>query len=259
MKICKLILLVVFVASLLCVDLMATTVSFRNGVDGYAGTLDTMIQKGAKAEYNYGGQDAFLVQGEWEYANPAAYAESLIKFDISSVPVGQTIDSAVLRIRYNSSANPNGYARRFRLHPMLVSVNYGNKDDAPASVGEVTMNQRAQSQTNWGQPNPLGFGPQPDVDFDSSIFVKSLIDNSQIGTFIEIDITSILAMWYNGTLTNNGLLLLGDTSQIGDWFNSSEASDISKRPELVVSYTIPEPATLSLLAVGALSLLRRRR
>jgi len=73
------------------------------------------------------------------------------------------------------------------------------------------------------------------------------------------DVTGLVAQWYSGALDDNqGMVLFGDTSQTAGLYWSSEHPTQELRPQLVIDYT-PEPATMSLLALGGLALIRRRR
>ena len=232
------ILLVVVLTAACACGVAAETVSFRNGVDSYNGTEDSYLHRG-KLEYNFGASDYMIMQGE----GIGSYAQGLMKFDISDIPDDVTITSATLRIYlYNDIISGDTTRRGVRAYPMLVSVIYGNKDNAAASVGEVDAHQRAQAQMDWGLPNSQDRGPQPGVegvgaDVDISISGAASYYLSDIGSFLEIDVTDILDNWYAGTVTNHGFLLLGDTSQTAGYFRSSEHATIGERPELVIEYT----------------------
>ena len=253
----KKITLVLLLVSLMSVSALAATVSFRNGVGGYTGCEDVYLQRGsAKKEYNFGASEYMIVQGP-------SFAQGLMKFDISSLPVGQTITSATLRMfLYDDIIAGDTSLRRVYTWPMLVGVNYGNKDNAPASVGEVDAHQRAQAVTDWGQPTPQDYGPQPGVagvgaDYDENIESSGDYYRADIGSFVEIDITNMVGLWYDGTLTNHGVHMRG-SSQAAGYYRSSEYATVAERPELVVEY-VPEPATIGLLVLGGAALISRRR
>ena len=89
--------------------------------------------------------------------------------------------------------------------------------------------------------------------------------DDNVGRWIEWEgtaMTNTVNQWYEGTLANNGLVLdytNSDDDENGVTFWSSEADLPQYGPKLEVSYYIPEPATMSLLLIGGLALLRRRR
>ena len=211
------------------------SLSLRNGVDGYTGCEDTFLQRGtAKKEYNFGASEHMVVQG-------ANYAIGLMKFDISDIPDDVTITSATMRMYlYNDIVGGSSSLRRVYAWPMLVGVNYGNKDNAPASVGEVDAHQRAQAVTDWGQPTPLDNGPQPGVagvgaDYDETIESSGDYYLADVGSFLEIDITNMVELWYNGTLSNHGVTMRG-SSQAAGYYRASEYATIAERPELVIDF-----------------------
>jgi hypothetical protein len=74
--------------------------------------------------------------------------------------------------------------------------------------------------------------------------------------------------WVNGSVNNNGLILKlsgpnpntpGSPYTIGDSFSAHEDPwSYGHAPQLVITQ-VPEPATMTLIAAGLLSLARRRR
>ena len=258
-------LLVVLALGLLSGSALATQLVLQNDLNGYTGCQDTML-KANQLERDYGGSDVFLVQGE----GIGCYAQSLLKYDISPVPAGQTIDSATLRV-YFASHLLTGW-QRLKMYPMLVDTTFGTSDGNPANAGEVDMHQRGQATANWGLPTSLNKGPQPGVagvgaDFDvnqSWTSPNHSYANSGYGWtaghgWVETDVTTLVEQWYDGTLDDSqGVVIFGDASQQAAYYLSSESASTDLRPQLVIEYT-PEPMTMSLLALGGVALIRRRR
>ena len=258
-------LLVVLALGMLSGSALATQLVLQNGLNSYTGTQDTHL-KANQLERDYGGSDAFLVQGE----GIGCYGQSLLKFDISGVPAGQTIDDATLRV-YFASHLLTGW-QRLKVYPMLVDTTIGTLDGDPAPVGIVDMHQRGQSTANWGQPNPLNKGPQPGVsgvgaDFDvnqSWTSVNHSYGNSGLGWtagygWVDIEVTSLVDQWYTGALDDSqGVIIFGDASQQAAYYVSSDNTNQALRPQLVIDYT-PEPTSICLLVLGGAALIRRRR
>jgi hypothetical protein len=75
------------------------------------------------------------------------------------------------------------------------------------------------------------------------------------------DVTPAVVGWLNGSLANNGLLIVPKfqdsvTNKTTYQFGAAGNGDIA--PQLEITYT-PEPATMGLLSIGGLALLRRKR
>lgn len=133
---------------------------------------------------------------------------SLLSFDISSLPAGLDITSAILRMYISRNDVPT-LSKTLNIYRLL----------GPFIEGTVSYNN---------QP-PIGGSP------DGSATVTS-----QINTFIEWDITNLVKGWYTGGIQNNGIMVTGlETahSLVGFW--SKEYMDNSLRPELVVQYGAP--------------------
>ena len=80
-------------------------------------------------------------------------------------------------------------------------------------------------------------------------------------TLVTWDVAPLVQEWVSGTNPNYGLEILSYQGNQLTFDSSEIAVDGVGQvvPTLVVDYTIPEPAGLSLLGVGGLALARRRR
>jgi len=217
---------------------------------------------------------------------------ALLQFDLSgvSLAVGESIASATLTIS-SASAGPFNYNfANLEAFPMVApwQEGVGNSGSTggtgfpwgPASVGDAVFNYKtvatvgvgaapfntttvATGGTAWNVAGALGLG--------TDILNRKIIDEATSGTgnavgqvLVEAPLTAdglnVLGEWIAGTLDNNGFNLLVQTGNgTGSWrAASSEFPTVAARPELEI-LIVPEPISLSLLAVCGLGLLRRRR
>ena len=251
---CKKMILILLLVCLMSVSVMATTLTLKQGLDGYTGTLDTFIRRDntARRDLNQGGASVIQVQHSGNEMNPF-YKAGFIEFDISGVPAGQTIQTATLRMYLHADLIGGGVQKKIEVHNMLSDIlDYGTGDN-DSQYGTVTYNHLVHSSVDWG--TPIHNGPQPDQDFNSALASSLVVMNSDVGTFLELDVTSLVGSWYDGSLTNLGMFLAPGNDQTALYLGSSEYT--GNEPELVVTYT-PEPATMILLSLGGLMLRRRK-
>ena len=181
---------------------------------------------------------------------------------------------------------PQLNAAKVRVTPLIGSITYGTSDGL-ASAGEVTGREKKRGKVDWedGCSTPDGPGGAPSNDLygvidscgpmgasESDDSRGSSYDQAAVAGAINIDVTSIL-----NDLADFGILLnvdnsggniaisfpdpTGDPHKVinnGVAYFSNDAGDAQVRPLLTVDF-VPEPATLGLLTIGGLTMLRRRR
>lgn len=169
-----------------------------------------------------------------------------IQYDLSSVSAidAASVSSATLRLYVLDNS-----AIGFGLNP---------SEEYPVAIDFYTLT------AGWDQTT-LTWSNQPAPDS----LVASISDISSVGYWLEIDVTSTVKEWLDGSLANYGLLLTQSES-VRDATNTAifpalaanRNPDESIRPQLVITTAIPEPSTYAgLFALLALSagLLRGRR
>ena len=242
-------------------DAEATVVTFQEGAAGYAGTEDTTLIQDNAAK-NYGGRNEILLGPVGNGRQRAG----VIRFDVTSL-AGQyeTIDSMKLRFWvFRTAANSNYNLNLLR----EGNANWveGTTNGA-VQTGTATWNHRQEATVAWlgGQS-----GARLGTDVYGAMGTMSLSGATPVGTMVEVNLdpsalasnvdtlTEVVDLWtQNSGADNAGIQIYGGSGQWG--VDSSESTTASARPELVVEYTIPEPATLALAAVGLLAWRRRRR
>lgn len=155
-----------------------------------APTGDAMISNPPKAQ-NYGGHPLLRVGGK---------DESLVRFDLSSIPAGSSIDSATLRLYLNGGAGTN---------PVSIHA-------ATSAWAEGTVTYQSFDQ-----------------DFDPA--VAGVIQPDSPTALKSADVTGLVTSWLLGGLPNHGMLL-ETTGNQKNIFVSREGAD-GYRPALEVCYT----------------------
>ncbi len=151
------------------------------------------------------------------------YARSCLKFDLGSIPPNATITNADLKLYYYSGTTTTA--------PMDISVHEIINSWIENSV---SWNKR-DSATNWTTAGG---------DYDSQEIATFTGITSTYGWYTW-NITSLAQGWYNGAIANNGLLLRspsesGTTNISRKFYTSDYSTNITQRPQLVITYTIDD-------------------
>lgn len=218
-------------------------------------TADTTLNE-ASPDNNLGGNGQILVGTD----GAGRLRRGLLQFDVAGeIPAGSVIHSATLYITV-SAANMNDGA--FDLHRMFVGWGDGTGSGnmgSSAEPGEATWNSRFHGATPWGEPGGLA-GTDYAVGLSSSQFVSAAGEYDFAG--LAADVQAML----DDPTSNFGWMLvsaLEGTAHTARQFESSETVNDAPQPRLEIEYSaVPEPAALSLAAVGGLlagaATLRRR-
>lgn len=191
--------------------------------------IDTHISDAAPTT-NYGTSDEIVVG---ELATVVQTNRSLIKFDLSSIPSGATISSAVLSLWTKTDyATDNSTFKVHRVKRNWVEA-------------QATWNIYSTGN-NWGTA-----GADHADDFDSTehasraFSATETIDAETQFTFDATGLTELKKM-IDGTYTNYGWIVRGlipETANAGYTFHSSSGTTAGYRPKLVIEYTAPPPSS----------------
>jgi hypothetical protein len=201
-----------------------TEIAFQDGLFPYvtyAGTTDTKIAS-KNATSNYGTAQTFDVDGDPDVA-------ALLRWDISAIPTGSVIVSAAIDLNITGGTKHNYEVLALQQAWDEISATW----------------QRATTGVNWGTAGATGGA-------DRSSTVLGTLGAVSTGTQrITLNSAGIAAIqeWINDPSSNFGIILQDYTATDGVDFRSSETSNASQRPKLVINY---EPApTINALAFAA--------
>jgi fibronectin type 3 domain-containing protein len=196
------------------------TKSFQDGVaptSSYDGTRDVYLSQNAPTT-NFGTSTALLVDGD-DPSGSGNDLSTLIAWDVSDIPPDALIESATITLNVT---NPS-------------SGTYLINDMARAwDETQATWNL-AVSGNAWQVPGAMG-------ESDRSSTMLGLIAASATGSYtvpLNTDGLALLQGWVAGSQPNFGLILSSPNSTDGLDFISSDASSLSSRPKLTVTYSLP--------------------
>lgn len=200
-------------------------------------TSDTWIREG-DADNNWGAAITLEVASKFDDERAALFY----------APVSLTSGSIVTKAEFKATVESGQNASRTAsLRALTVNFTEG--------TGNNTACASAGNGAAWQGPNCTANG-WSGGSFSSSVYGSDLgtISPATDETTYAVDITTLVSNWVNGSVTNNGLALIGVGSDTGTVsFHSSEATTAAKRPVLAISYLKPEVGSCSTLNTDGLS------
>ena len=187
----------------------ADTVTFQQGVSGYAGTQDTTIRN-FNPDSNFGSSSIIEMQGPTTFIRRALVRfDNIIGTGPGQIPPLSRILSATLTMNIQFAQSTAGAT----MHRVLTDWNEGT----------LTWN-------NFGS----GPGGQPDINYASEVL--AIVSLTTLGTR-SFNVTLKIQDYVDGHPTF-GWMFLGTSNLVG-WFDSSESVAVDERPLLVVGYLPP--------------------
>lgn len=179
------------------------------------GGKDTWIYEW-KSSWNYGADNEIWV--EERFADSSA--NSLLEFELGSIPAGVKILSASLALHQNTPSLNGG---TIGVHRMT----------APWVEGTSTGGSGA---SNWGEKESGVPWITVGGDYDSTVISNTIVAASTIGWF-EWEIGSLVQGWVDGSYENHGLALVAEVYGTAAHFDSSDHTDPTLHPKLTITYT----------------------
>jgi len=224
---------------------ITTTASFQEGVDGYTGMIDTYIHQDDPT-FNYGNSTPLMVDSDDPY-NSGNDVSALLRWDLSSIPVGSMIESASITVYVEDVTESPGYS----VYQMNQSWLEGT------GSGSATGNGATWNTYNGVDAWPNGAGGAGDKGSTTlATFAQTSTGTSTVS--LNAAAVSVLQGWINSPASNHGLMIhAGDTANGLD-ITSSEGTTTANRPKLTLTYSLPSddpiiiPSVASLPAFSAL-------
>lgn len=241
--------LLVAIVALPCVT-QADALYLRDGWDivnnvadpgGYSGTAD---DTGKSNDYSfpgaYTGVDYLMIK------NGSEATSSVVDFDLSGLGLsGATINSATLKMTISAGAWWKGAT--FVAKEADAAWTEG-QTSYWKTTGNVLWNNWTSGMTMTGSV------------LDSEVVGQANTSTGRTGYVVTLDVTDTVQGWIDGN-EQKGFAVMKTTSSLDNNANfaGKSYSTVEYRPMLEIDYTIPEPMTLSLVAIGLAGLAGRRR
>jgi PKD repeat protein len=145
----------------------------------------------------------------WTFGGEPGVGRSLIKFDLTAVPVSATVISAKLDLYYIDNGNGNHFG------------------DNESLLQKVTRDWNKMTAT-WNN--------QPEVTTINQVYLPTAVDSTQ--NYIEIDVTTLVAGMVQNPATNFGFLFRLVTEELytRTILASCDNPDPAGRPRLTITY-----------------------
>ncbi len=175
--------------------------------------------------------------GETNQAAGSNLRRGVLMFDLSSVPIGSTINSVTLTLHMSMT---NSGAENFDLH--LLQQNWGEGtsnsgsgggNGSPATTNDVTWLDTFYSSTNPQLWTTAGGA------FSSTVSATTSVNDVGFYSWTGSGLNSDVQQWVNQPSTNFGWILIGNetTSGTAKQFDTRENTTSSFVPTLTVNYT----------------------
>lgn len=193
----------------------STTTSFQNGAlptSSYAGNIDNHLSQN-NVTTNYGTATALLIDGD----DPSGLDKrAMLKWDVSAIASTKTIASASLTF---------------------------NVTDVSTQAYQIYQVKRSwsESASTWSA-YASGLAWQiagADGANDRSTASMGMVNGSAAGSLtVSLNATGVALVqgWVNGSIANQGVILMNASNTNGLDVSSSEAATVATRPKLTVTY-----------------------
>ena len=185
-----------------------------------------------------------------------------LRFDLSALPVGATIDSATFTVYYEAGTRSYSIVTGRFANFGLLDVSGNTPQNWPTDFDGTGIGQEYGTGTFADLTTAVSNGWLFNLDADNGADVTETIGGSAAGDPESLsgpDLVSFL----NGQIADGGsatIISAIDAENRGYGYASVDNSDSSLWPALTLTYTVvPEPSTLALVGLGLFGCVVRRR
>ena len=224
---------------------LRTTVQYQEGVDD-PNTVDVDVYSGCEDVSIRGNYSAnFGASAQIDITGPANKS-TLIRFDVSAIPAGSTIDSASLDITVSSRAGNSG-EKTFEMYRCLQPWVEGTGDATAPPHGGADDWHYEEPDGHWDAQHAATSG----TDYSAILSAEFEQDFAGYPSLVlsEAQMATDVSLWVEGT-QNNGWIIHpeGSASNYYIWARSSEYGTAADRPKLTIDYTAASTQVMPIIS-----------
>jgi hypothetical protein len=220
----------------------AGQIILQEGLNSYAGTRDTTLY--SNFPNNSSGGETGLLFGTTNQLTPQLnfiIRRGLLRFDVSAIPPGSTIQSVTLAITVDLGS-PGSGSKPLTIHRLLADwgegTNYaggnGGNGGLPAQAGDATWNSNHHGASAWTTAGgDSATSPSAALSIGTTGDLQYLVSDP--------DLTADVQAWVNDPSMNFGWLFIGkeDSTSTARRLYSREDATLNFRPKLTIDYIEP--------------------
>ena len=184
-----------------------TTVTFQDGVSGYAGTTDATIAS-ASATSNFGTNALLEVDGDPDQS-------ALLRFDLATIPSSATVTTVTLTFNIT-----NGSDSAYQIFALKQAFAEGSTTWNLAQTG-VNGQTAGANGANDRETTSLGATPTGTGELSVTLNAAGLAK---------------VQSWVSNPATNFGFIIMDAVNTNGADLRSSETGTATQRPKISVTY-----------------------